>query len=176
MIKFINLNESHFKLLLRWLESPHVKRWWDDDIIWNAELIKEKYQTYVEGYKILKLKSGEVIRKPINGLIIIYEETPTGYIQYYDKDDFPSQYQSNDISKPCAALDYYIGEVDCIGKGIGPEVLKLFIKDVIPKKFSHVFVAPEIDNIAAIRAYEKAGFLNVTNEKKGKVIFMIRSK
>ena len=66
--------ESHFKLLLRWLETHHVNKYWDSDIIWNEELIKEKYQTYVEGYKILKLKSGEIIKKPINGFIIIYEE------------------------------------------------------------------------------------------------------
>ncbi len=88
MIKFINLNESHFKLLLKWLETHHVKKYWDSDIIWNEELIKKKYETYVKGYKILKLKNGEVIQKQINGFIIIYEETPIGYIQYYDKDDF----------------------------------------------------------------------------------------
>ena len=171
---FEKLNEIHFSLLLRWLESPHVKRWWDSDITWNEKLIKEKYETYVEGYKVLKLKSGEVIQKPINGYIIMYEDTPIGYIQYYDKDDFPSHhgYESLDIPKPCAGLDWYIGEVDFIGKGIGSEVLKLFIKDVIPQEFSHIFVDPEIDNIAAIRAYEKAGFQKIAEKVDEGVIWM----
>ncbi|NBO24779.1 MAG: aminoglycoside adenylyltransferase, partial [Chlamydiae bacterium] len=28
-ITFAPLAESHFSLLLKWLESPHVKKWWD---------------------------------------------------------------------------------------------------------------------------------------------------
>jgi aminoglycoside 6'-N-acetyltransferase len=32
-IAFAPLNESHLSLLLYWLETPHVKLWWDQDII-----------------------------------------------------------------------------------------------------------------------------------------------
>lgn len=31
-ITFETLHESHFTLLLKWLETPHVKKWWDEDV------------------------------------------------------------------------------------------------------------------------------------------------
>ena len=54
-IIFKPLGEADFPLLLKWLEKSHVKAWWDPDILWTLELIKEKYSDYVKGYKIEKL-------------------------------------------------------------------------------------------------------------------------
>ena len=51
-ITFKPLNESHFPLLLKWLESPHVKKSWDQDVTYTIELVKEKYSSYVKGYKL----------------------------------------------------------------------------------------------------------------------------
>jgi len=48
-ITFTPLQESHFPLLLKWLETPHVKAWWDKDIHWTPELIKKRYASYVQG-------------------------------------------------------------------------------------------------------------------------------
>ena len=178
VINFESLRESHFPLLLKWLESSHVKKWWDQDIVWNASLISDKYTTYVEGYKVLNLKSGITIQKPIHPFIIMYKEVPIGYIQYYDKYDFPSHhsYDLNDIPSACAGIDCYIGEIDYTGKGIGAKALKLFVKDVIPKKFTNIFVDPEIDNISAIKAYDKAGFQKVAEKKDQGIVWMIRSQ
>ncbi len=47
-ITFETLSEKHFSLLLKWLETPHVKKWWDQDIHWTLGLIKEKYDNYVK--------------------------------------------------------------------------------------------------------------------------------
>jgi len=41
IITFKPLQETHFPLLLKWLETPHVKQWWDEDVVWTLELIKE---------------------------------------------------------------------------------------------------------------------------------------
>ena len=51
-ITFTSLTESHFPLLLKWLETTHVKLWWDQDVKWTPELIQEKYGSYVKGYKL----------------------------------------------------------------------------------------------------------------------------
>lgn len=51
-IVFKLLHENHFSLLLKWLETPHVKRWCDPHITWTLELIQKKYGDYVKGYKI----------------------------------------------------------------------------------------------------------------------------
>ena len=63
-IQFIPLTHDHFPLLLTWLETPHVKAWWDQDVMWTAPKIDEKYGTYVQGYKILK-----GIQHPIHAFI-----------------------------------------------------------------------------------------------------------
>ncbi len=89
-ITFVPLAESHFPWLLKWLETPHVKAWWDQDVKWTPELIREKFGNYVKGYKPLKFEN-EVSKKPMHAFIIIFEETPIGYIQYYNKHDFPSE-------------------------------------------------------------------------------------
>ncbi|MCC8417838.1 MAG: hypothetical protein LN588_05075 [Rickettsia endosymbiont of Bryobia graminum] len=69
-ISFIPLNKSHFPLLLKWLETPHVKAWWDKNIHWTAELVNKKYSNYIKGYKVLTLKD-HTITKPIYSFIIL---------------------------------------------------------------------------------------------------------
>lgn len=53
-ITFEPLHESHFPLLLKWLETPHVKKWWpitpkldtsevgDQDVTYTMDLVREK--------------------------------------------------------------------------------------------------------------------------------------
>ncbi len=106
-ITFAPLAELHFPLLLKWLEAPHVKAWWDKDVRWTAELIQEKYSDYVKGYKILQL-ADRTIHKPIHAFVISLNSQPIGYIQCYNKHDFPSHhgYESVDLPKSCAGLDW----------------------------------------------------------------------
>ncbi|WP_341814613.1 hypothetical protein [Wolbachia endosymbiont (group A) of Chalcis sispes] len=47
-ITFKALKEEHFLLLLKWLETPHVKRWWDADINWTPELIEKNMTTMLK--------------------------------------------------------------------------------------------------------------------------------
>lgn len=74
-ITFEPLAESHFPLLLKWLTTPHVKAWWDKDIHWTADLIQEKYNSYVKGFKLQ-----ERVPKKIDAYIICADTTPVGYI------------------------------------------------------------------------------------------------
>ena len=64
-ITFEPLHESHFPLLLSWLEAPHIKKWWDQDVTYTIKLVHEKYSSYSKGYK---LEGG--VQKPIKGFII----------------------------------------------------------------------------------------------------------
>ena len=54
---FKPLKREHFPLLLKWLETPHVKKWWDSDINWTLELIEKKYSSYTQGFKHLVLET-----------------------------------------------------------------------------------------------------------------------
>jgi hypothetical protein len=59
-ISFEHLTDSHFPLVLKCLESPHVKQWWDQDIVYTERLIKEKYSDYVQGYKLEQGKKNRI--------------------------------------------------------------------------------------------------------------------
>lgn len=174
-INFIPLSNSHFPLLLKWLEMPHVKLWWDEEINWTPELIRKKYESYVKGYKKLELQ-GRVIQKPIHAFIITADNTPIGYIQYYNKHDFlPEQgYSASELPKSCAALDFYIGETEYIGKNIGFKILTLFIKQYILQKFDYVFVNPDSANTKAIHVYKQAGFNVIKKVNEGLITWMIK--
>jgi aminoglycoside 6'-N-acetyltransferase len=79
-ITFEPLTESHFPLLLKWLEMPHVKAWWDQDIKWTQELINKKFSSYVDGW--WKAENGQT--EKIEAFIICVDSKPIGYIQQYD--------------------------------------------------------------------------------------------
>lgn len=174
-ITFNPLNEYHFPLLLKWLESSHVKAWWNREVTWTEELIRKKSESYVKDFKVLQLKDGTTITKPIRAFVIVCDEVPVGYIQYYNKHDFPSHhgYDSSSLPESCAGLDVYIGEAEYLGKGVGPQALKQLIDQEIASRFNYVFVDPEINNEAAIKTYGKVGFKPIRSFAKEGVMWMI---
>ena len=167
IITFEPLKESHFSLLLKWLEAPHVKAWWDQDVKWTATLIQEKYADYVNGYK---LDNG--VAKVISAHIIYADNTPIGYIQIYNAYDFAREEPLIDLPARLAAFDVLIGEEAYLKQGIGSQSIAQFLKEH-GTSYTHVFADPENSNIAAIRAYEKAGFKKSTKQPGTGEIWMI---
>lgn len=161
-VEFDPLQERHFQLLLKWLQAPHVKKWWDTDILWNMDLIKEKYGPYIEGYK---LEQG--VKKILYGYIIFLNDTEIGYIQLYNAHDFPREdgLTLNDLPKSLAAFDLFIGEEAYIGKKLSTTIMEEFLKNYVDPYFEACFVDPNSANISAIRAYEKVGFQRIKTIK-----------
>lgn len=73
---FTHLHKSHFPLLLKWLQAPHVKVWWDKEIQLTPSLIEEKYGSYIQGYK---LEQG--VKKPMQAYVIYRDTQTIGYIK-----------------------------------------------------------------------------------------------
>jgi RimJ/RimL family protein N-acetyltransferase len=169
-IIFKPFSEGYFPLLLKWLEMPHVKAWWDQDVKWTLSLVQEKYKTYVKGYKLEK-----GIAKPISAYIIYVDEVPIGYIQIYNAYDFPRSKPLEGLPKKLAAFDVFIGEKDYLKRGIGSKAIKEFL-DQHSQSYTHFFVDPESTNVAAIRAYEKAGFKIIEEQSDTNEIWMLRGK
>jgi len=177
MITFLPLQEKHFPLLLKWLETPHVKAWWDQDVVWTMDLIEEKYGSYVKEFKRVTLPEG-VIEKPIHAFIMCMDGKEVGYIQYYNVYDFPREGEGElkGLPKSLASIDVFIGEEAFIGKGLGSLFMETFFKEYIDPLYEACFVDPETLNIQAIRAYEKAGFEKVKTIKGGTITWMVRKR
>ncbi len=166
-ITFLPLTESHFPLLLEWLEKPHVKAWWDQDVKWTQALIEEKYADYVKGYK---LENGAA--KTISAHVIYADNTPIGYIQIYNAYDFARGEPLIDLPASLAAFDAFIGDEAYLKQGIGSQAIAQFLKEH-GTSYTHVFADPENTNIVAIRAYEKVGFKKSTKKPGTGEVWMI---
>lgn len=124
---FHTLSMEHINLLHKWMQEPHVLQWWGEGKSWSLSETKEKYASYTHGYKIQ-----QGTKKSIHPFIIEFEKRPIGFIQFYRAADFPRDgfnveniWQNQGLS--LAAIDFYIGEPDCIGVGIGPQALRSFL-------------------------------------------------
>jgi ADP-ribose pyrophosphatase YjhB (NUDIX family)/RimJ/RimL family protein N-acetyltransferase len=167
-ITFEPLHESHFPLLLKWLETPHVKKWWDQDVKYTLELVREKYGSYVKGYK---LEDGQ--QKPIQGFIIYSSQNPVGYIQIYNAYDFPRSMSLLGLPENLGAFDIFIGEAAVLQQGLGSKAILEFLRQH-GKLYTHIFVDPDSNNVAAIKAYEKAGFKVLSEQQDTKEVWMIK--
>ena len=147
---FVRLSESDVELSRRWLLEPHVRRWWNDD---------PDETNYPEGTidDWLKAVRGE---DPTDMFVIRMAGRPIGVIQSYRVDAYPDYVEEvGELSEPAFSLDVFIGEPDLIGKGIGPALLRAFLREAFERYgLDYAVIGPARSNAAAIRAYEKVGF------------------
>jgi RimJ/RimL family protein N-acetyltransferase len=167
-ITFEPLKELHFPLMLKWLETTHVKKWWDQDVVYTIDLVKEKYASYAQGYKQEK-----GVNKPVFAYIINVNLEPIGYIQLYNAYDFPRDNKLVDLPKNLGAFDIFIGEEQYLGKNLGSSAISKFLSSY-GSNYSHIFVDPDSNNIAAIKSYEKAGFIKFAEQKYDNEIWMLK--
>lgn len=168
-ITFEPLHESHFSLLLKWLENSHVKKWWDQDITYTMDQVRNKYTTYVKGYKLIN-----GVQKAIRSFIICIDKVPVGYIQMYDVYDFPQSVPLIGLPQNVGGVDILIGEEEYLGRGNGSIILKQFLETYVFANYRYAFADPEFRNETAVKAYEKAGF--VPWKRVGKKLYMVAHK
>ncbi|HTM06726.1 MAG TPA: GNAT family N-acetyltransferase [Patescibacteria group bacterium] len=155
------LRHEHLTLLLHWLQQSHIKQWYDSGVVWSYEKIVQKYTSRINGVDANT-------NKPIFCFIISDDEKPIGYVQYYNIADFENEFSDdikNMLPKPCASFDIFIGEREYCGKGIGATALKVLFENYIFENFNAICISVDIQNKAALKAYQKAGlFILKTTE------------
>lgn len=82
----------------------------------------------------------------------------------------------NNLPKSLAAIDFFIGYENYLGKGIGAKSLKLFLDSYVFSEFDYAFVDPESNNLAAIKTYENAGFKPFDDQTNESVILMVKPR
>jgi RimJ/RimL family protein N-acetyltransferase len=139
------LQREDFVCLLKWLNAPHVMRFWDGKK--GIDQIIAKYEPLLED------------NSPTRVYIIEANNIPIGFIQCYRHADHPEWEHLIGIDK-AAGIDYLIGDVNYIGRGIGPQAIALMTKtifDIYPE-IDVVVSDPQLTNKQSWRALEKVGF------------------
>jgi hypothetical protein len=155
IITFEPLNESHFPRLLKWLEMPHVKRWWDQDVNYTIDLVREKFGKHSHGIGLSKNSNNKTY-----AYIICLDKEMIGYIQAYNAHDFAHEngLDLSSISGSICGIDLFIGDSKFLHKGIGAQILNEFERQILASHFDWCLIDPAKDNLSAIKAFGRAGF------------------
>ncbi len=147
-ITFHRLAETDLPTLHRWLNEPGIVRWWEgDDVSWDG--VRRDYWTATG---------------PTEHWIASVDGRPFGWIQCYAVADYPEEaepWATLGAGPGTAGIDYLIGDPADRGRGLGPEMIRSFVAEVVfgaHPPWHQVCAAPAVDNQASWRALERAGF------------------
>lgn len=166
MIRFRALEKQDLIMLHRWFRDERVLKWYAKKVM-SLDEVGRKYLPYIEG----KVKT-----RPF---VILYEEKPIGYIQTYRVTDYPDWNVFVGADTNAAGLDLFIGESAFHGKGIGSEVIREFLLQVIFKDETTTSCVTGCNpgNKASIRVFEKAGFCywkTIKNNTSNEIEYLMR--
>jgi RimJ/RimL family protein N-acetyltransferase len=145
-LRFRPLERSDLGLVHEWLQRPHVRRWWSERQ--TLEEVEEHYLPSIEG------------KDPTDHYIALLDERPIGLVQTYIVADRPEYAALVGAGEGAACVDLLIGDESLTGKGLGSELLRRFVKEIVFARpvTTSCIADPDIRNVASIRAFEKAGF------------------
>ncbi len=124
-----------------------MARWWRDPL----EVAVEKRRAAIGG------------SRDVDHYVILLDGRPAGMIQTYGVSVDPEWQMLIGAEDGAAGVDLLIGEPDLVGRGLGPQVLTAFAREVVfadPAVTAAVATVEE-PNRRSWRAFEKAGFRHV---------------
>jgi len=146
-VEFRRMVAEDLRLLHDWLERPHVRRWWGERRTYDA--VVEHYLPAVEG------------REPTDHYFVLLDDRPIGMLQTYLVKDYPEHAAVMGVADDATAgVDILVGEEELTGQGLGTEILRRFVDEVVfaRDETADCIADPAVDNVASVRAFEKAGF------------------
>lgn len=138
-----------------WLHVPHVARWWGDP---------QQCVTMV------------MQRPPGTHALITADGRPVGYLcwQKLSWEELEAA-ALTDLPTGLVDIDILVGELEFLGRGIGPRALALLLEKLRDEGVPFAGLATSTSNRAAIRAFEKCGFRffrEFDDPESGRYIYM----
>jgi aminoglycoside 6'-N-acetyltransferase len=139
------LTEADLSLLCRWSNEPHVDAWWHEAA--DLTQTRERYLPNIEGTDATHVLVAELAGRPI------------GLAQWAWWRDYPDEAARRGAAADEVGIDYFIGEPDLIGRGIGTRLIAALLQHVrtAAPDAAGVLVDPEESNRASRRVLEKNG-------------------
>jgi aminoglycoside 6'-N-acetyltransferase len=125
--------EEDVDLLVAWHADPEVSRYWDDETFTREEMLVR-------------------LRRPrVDAFIVEADGVPVGFVQAWWDEDPSTQ----------GGIDMFLIP-EARGRGIGPDAAHALVRDLLGERgWTRVTVDPYAWNERAIRAWRKAGFVDV---------------
>lgn len=142
-VTFRPLATSDLPGLLRWQHASHAVRWFPERL--DLAAAERKYGPRIAG------------ASPVRVHVVAADGQDCGYIQHYRTGDVDPSAPDPDA----IGLDYAIGIEELTGRGLGPQLIWSYVRDVVLPAHPaarHVQASPEAANTRSIRALSKAGF------------------
>jgi len=147
VIEFSPLGRGDLELLWEWHHRDHVARWFLPWIPRDHDAAIADWIDMIEG------------RDSARGHIVLVDGDKAGFIQGYRLADEPDVAKRLDLGEEAVGADILIAEPGLTGRGLGPRVLARFYLGMLEETgLDLAVIDPEVENLRAIRAYEKAGF------------------
>lgn len=141
-----DLELSDLPLLSAWSQRPHVERWWHEPA--DLDATRAAYLPVILG------------TDPTHMCVVELEGRPIGCIQWARWRDYPQEAGRRAAAEDEVSVDYFIGEPDLIGQGIGTRMIAAaltYVRQQAPD-VAGALIDPEQGNRASCRALEKNGF------------------
>ncbi len=145
-IAFRPLVAADLPALIGWQQAAHAVRWFPERL--DLAAAERKYGPRIAG------------QSPVSVHVAIIDGRDAGFLQHYRVADYPDYAAA--VGLPGAVgLDYAIGAAELTGRGIGPQLLWSFLREVVLSAHPaarHAVASPDVANVRSVRALEKAGF------------------
>jgi aminoglycoside 6'-N-acetyltransferase len=136
--------DDDLDLLVEWLAEPEVYRWWE-----GRPLSREEVADMYTGRR----------RPEVEPFVVEADGVPVGYLQFW---------QGTENS---GGIDMF-PVPEARGRGLGPDAARAAASFLLDQRgWTEVTVDPVVDNLRAIRAFERAGFSSQSeklNDETGK--------
>jgi 8-oxo-dGTP pyrophosphatase MutT (NUDIX family) len=133
--------------LVRWRHAPHAARWFPEPL--DLAAAQRKYGPRIAG------------DSPTRVHVAVVDGHAAGFLQHYRVADYPAYAAATGLPD-AVGLDYAIGEPELVGRGLGPQLIWSYLRDiVVPARPSapSALASPDVANVRSVRALEKAGFV-----------------
>lgn len=138
----MTIEPRHFPLLVKWHAAGHIVKWWGP---LSEEEVIEKYTDKIQA-------------SDLEPYIVCLSGRDIGFVQAYDAGNSDESYWPNEPAGTWG-IDYFLGEPEAVGKGTGSGFIRAFCEKLFQDPdVLRVTVDPKPENIASIKACEKAGF------------------
>jgi RimJ/RimL family protein N-acetyltransferase len=126
--------DSDIPFFIEWLNKPYIQKWYDPIDEWLEEV-----------------ENCDGTFSWISHFIVMFEDVPIGFCQYYDCFDSQNFEDWNgrkfENRGEVYSIDYLIGNENYLGKGYGKELVRLLTDMVFALGAKEIIVDPDKENV-----------------------------